>query len=305
MARRRYELSASGIDDGRMGLSTDPWTNGTSQGPGLRIPPIVTGGTDGSGDSPATRPRFLFLLATRKILNPCRLIGMRQGLTIGCPLLADAPRLYALECPVTTPSWCFVDGNVSWHLVYEDNAEPNPHQLTITDTVNWAKDCTDSPSMLYSTFTNTNVGINGEPILYMENLTQYTPPQLQNSWKPVAGDLKCFYDIRFPYASESAWSSFGGSDEQNGIALEMGRRVSLYASILQTNPSTRPASVPAVGPGAPANQAPHGLPPEEAFLSLITNNVNSGEEAPGLAPIYWRVLGSLIFEDEIEVGVRG
>ena len=299
MTRRRYELSASGIDDGRIGLSTDPWSNGVSQGPGLRIPPVLP------QDHPATRPRYLFLLATRKILNPCWLIGMRQGLTIGCVLQADAPVAYPLECPVTTPTWCFVDGNVSWHLVYEDNVEPNPHVLTITDTQNWAKDCSDSPAMLYSTFTNTNVGVNGEPILYMENLTAYTPPQLQNSLKPVAADLKCFYDIRFPYASQGAWRSFGGSGGENGIRLEMGRRVSLYASILQSNPSSRAASVPSVGTGAPHNVAPFGLPPEEAFLSLITNNVNDGEGASAFAPVYWRVLGSLIFEDEIEEGVRG
>jgi hypothetical protein len=300
MARRRFELSASGIDDGRIGLSTDPWTQGASQGPGLRVPPVLP-----SDESPATRQRYLFLLATRKILNPCRLIGMRQGLTIGCVLLADAPVAYPLECPVTTPSWCFVDGNVSWHLVYEDNVEPNPHGPAITDTNNWAKDCSDGPAMLYNTFTNTNVGLNGEPILYMENLTAYTPPQFQNQWKPVAGDLKCFYDIRFPYSSESAWDSFAGGDNEKGIALEMGRRVSLYASILQTNPNIRAACVPAIGAGVPNNQAPNGLPPEEAFLSLITNNVNSGEGGLGNAPVYWRVMGSLIFEDEIETGVRG
>lgn len=290
MTARRFELSASGIDDGRLGLSTDPWTAGAPQGPGLRIPAVLP-----SDAGPATRPRYLFLLATRVILNPCKLIGMRQGLTIGNFLLADQPNNYPLELFVTTPTWNFVDGNVSWHLVYEDNVQPNPHRLTVTDGANWAKDCTDSPSMLYSTFTNTATNINGAPVLYMENLTAYTPPQLQDSWKPVAGDLKCFYDIRFPYSSDHGWESFG----QCGVELEVGRRISLYASVLQSNPSARLPSVAALN-----SQAPAGLPPEEAFLSLMTS-IN-GEEGAAANPIYWRVLGSLIFEDEIaDVGGRG
>lgn len=288
MARRRIELSASGIDDGLLGLSSDPFTQGVPQAPGLRVPSVLT------GDHPPTRPRYLFLLATRKILNTCRLIGIRQGLTIGNFLNADAPSTYPLELFVTSPTWKFVDGNVSWHLVYEDNAQPNPHQLTITDTQNWAKDCSDSPAMLYSTFTNGVVNVNGAPILYMENLTAYTPPQLQNSWKPIAGDLKNFYDLRFPYTGDGAWRAFGGSD--GGIWLEAGRRVSLYASILQTNPATRPNSVPSIA-GPPVAVA-GGLPPEEAFVSLMAQ-LNSGE-ASSLGAQYWRVLGALIFEDEID-----
>jgi len=290
--RRRFELSASGLDEGTIGLSSDPWTAG--QNAGLRIPAVLP------GDTPLNRPRYLFLLATRTILNPCRLIGIRQGLTIGNFLSADWTQLRPLEFFVETPTFRFSDGNVSWHLVYEDNVLPNPHRLTITDAQNWAKDCADGPAMLYSTFTNTVTNVNGAPIAYMQNLTAYTPPQFQNQWRPIAADLKNFYDLKFHYRTNDAWTSFGHGHDGGGIELEVGRRVSLYASVLQTNPETRPADVQLVG-GA----VPFGLPPEEAFITFMLTNAAGGEK-PALPAIYWRVLGSLIFEDEIEdVGGRG
>lgn len=285
MAKRRIELSASGLDVGTIGLSSDPW--GAGQNAGLRIPTVLP------GDTPLNRPRYLFLLATRKIMNPCRLIGMRQGLTIGNVLAADLPNLRPMEFFVETPTFRFSDGNVSWHLVYEDNALPNPHQLTLTDAQNWAKDCADGPAMLYNTFTNTNVNVNGAPIFYSQNLTAYTPPQFQNQWRPVAEDLKNFYDLRFHYRTNDAWTSFGHG---GGIELEVGRRVSLYASVLQTNPATRQADF------ATTSSA---LPPEENFITLMNSN-GGGGEVPALPAIYWRVLGALIFEDDIEdVGGRG
>lgn len=134
--------------------------------------------------------------------------------------------------------------------------------------------------MLYNTFTNATVNVNGAPILYMNTLTAYTPPQFQNSWKPVAGDLKNFYDLKFPYRTDHGWEAFG----REGVELETGRRISLYASILQTNPETRSAGFPV---DDITGEPPNGLPPEESFLSVFPSAV------------YWRVLGSLIFEDEI------
>jgi hypothetical protein len=284
MAKRRFELSASGLDEATIGVSSDPWTSG--QNTGLRIPKVLP------GDTPLNRPRYLFLLATRTILNPCKLIGIRQGLTIGNFLEEDAPNLRPVEFFVTTPNFKFSDGNVSWHLVYEDNVLPNPHELTITDAQNWSKDCADGPAMLYNTFTNTVTNVNGAPIFYMQNLTAYTPPQFQNQWRPVADDLKNFYDLRFPYQSDNAWRAFG-----KGIELEVGRRISLYASVLQTNSDTRQDDLP--------SPAVLGYPPEEAFISFMSTNGGGGEE-PTLGAIYWRVMGGLVFEDEIaDVGGRG
>jgi hypothetical protein len=245
------------------------------------------------GDTGAlTRPRYLFCLATRKIMNPCKLIGIRQGVTIGNLFITDngeePPSAYPLEFFVTTPTFRFVDGNISWHLVYEDNAYPEPHELTITDTNNWAFNVSDGPSMLYRTFTNAIVGPNGEPLDYAVGLTAYSPPQLQGSWKPVADDLKCFYDVRFKYDNGHAWEAFG----EEGINLEVGRRISLYASVLQTNPGARPFGPSEIGV-APNLEAPNGLPPEESFICLMGNLTDGA--------IYWRILGALIFDDEIAV----
>ena len=274
-----------------MGLTSDPWSQGNPQGAGLRIPPILP------GDTTANRPRYLFCLATRKILNDCKLIGIRQGVTIG-NLIVTTPfeepsTFYPLEFFVTTPTWRFMDGNISWHLVYEGNDFPETHHPILTDTNNWAQNVSDSPAMLYRTFANTNVNPNtGAPLDYVNTLTAYTPPQLQLTWEPVAADLKCWYDLRFPYQSDHAWEAFG----EEGINLKRGRRISLYASILQTNPATRVLGVHSIGGAGPpvTIEAPNGLPPEEAFLSL------TGSVAGFAGAIYWRVLGALIFDDQIE-----
>lgn len=293
--KRRYELTATGIDDALIGMSSDPWSQGAPQAEGLRVPPVVEG-AHGIID----RPRFLFCLATRVIMKPCRLVGIRQGVTIGMDLANGTPPFRPIELFVTTPSFKFSDGNISWHLVYEDNARPTPHELDIRNTNNWMFEVSDGPAMLYETFTNGVVGPNGDPLLYMRNLTAYTPPQLQLTWKPVAEDLKCFYGLRFPYMEGHAWADLGG---EGGIELEVGRRVSLYASVLQSNPATRPADVAPTLVGG-VKSAPQGIPPEEAFISVL--DIAAGGELPAVGPVYWRVMGGLVFEDYLgEATVEG
>jgi hypothetical protein len=279
LAKRLFELSASGIDDQLVGMSSSPW-GGTPEGAGLRIPPVPT--TD-TGD-PALRPRYLFCLATRTTHAPTTLIGCRQGLTLGCDLNeGDAP-FRPIELQVTTPDWKFVDGNVSWHIVKERNARPR-NQRPLTDTQNWSQTWSDGPAMLYQTFTNAFVNANGAPVLYMRGLETYTPPPTQGVWLPVAEDLKSFYDIRFPQTASQAWNAFGP-----GIPIETGERITFYASVLQTNPATRSTNTDFFNDT--------GLPPEEAFLQILTPT--AGEPPPlQYAPVYWRIFGSLIFADEV------
>jgi hypothetical protein len=279
----RFELSASGIDDGRIGMTSDPW-GAPAQGPGLRIPPVLPSDT---GDV-SKRARYLFCLATRTYSAPTHLIGARQGLTIGCDSNLGTPPVRPCELQVTTPGFCFVDGNVSWHIVKERNDRPQ-NKRPVTDTQNWCHVWSNGPAMLYETFTNAVVNANGAPLIYSAGLTAYTPPLVQGVWLPLGEDLKSFYDIRFPQDSSEAWSAFG----PDGFYIEPGARVSFYASVLQTNPSTRGNLAKA----AVAAGAPYGLPPEEAFITLMTP---TGAEAPiQFSPVFWRIYGSLIFEDEI------
>jgi hypothetical protein len=281
--KRRFELSASGIDESLVGMTSDPWSQGMPQSVGLRIPAVLPSDT---GDV-SKRPRYFFCLATRVAQKPFKVIGCRQGLTLGVDLsLITGEGLYQpLEFPVSTPDFKFPDGNVSWHIVLEKNSRPR-NQKPQTDGTNWSFGWADGPAMLYDTFTNTVVGPTGAPLLYMENLTAYTPPKLSNTWKPIAGDLKSFYDIRFPQDSNQAWSAFG----PEGINVDIGTRVSFYATVLQTRPASNYQLAP--------DPIPLGTPPEWAFVSSYT--AESGGEVPVIVgPNYWRIFGSLIFEDEI------
>ena len=282
--KRRFELSASGIDEALVGMTSDPWSQGAPQAPGLRIPAVLP---SDEGDV-SKRPRYFFCLATRTAEAPFKVIGCRQGLTLGVNLAAvnGEPGYQPLEFAVETPDFRFPDGNVSWHIVLERNARPR-NQKPLTDTNNWSYGWADGPAMLYDTFTNTNIGLNGQPLLYMAGLTAYTPPKLSNSWKPIAADLKSFYDIRFPQTSAQAWNAFG-----EGIVVGIGTRVSLYATVLQTRPATG-FQLGIQNSGDPIN----GTPPEWAFVTGYT--VAGSEEAPTIGPNYWRIFGSLIFEDEV------
>lgn len=277
--KRRFEISASGIDNALQGISSDPFgQSGTPQAAGLRIPPVLPSDT-----GPTTRPRYLFCLATRRMVKPCRLIGVRQGLTIGCDInVLTGPPLKIIELNVTTPNFQFTDGNVSWHLVREPNGRPTQRRPA-TDTNNWAFDFSDDAAMLYESFANSSTTPSGAPFFYFEGLTAYVPPQVTGRFKPVEEDLFNFPDIRFRWDSDHAWSSVN-------IDLNENDRISLYASVLQTNPATR------VNP-VTTNPPPFGTPPEQAFIAAYSQAA-AGEE-PATGPEYWRVFGALMFEDEI------
>lgn len=285
--KRRFELSTSRLDDALIGMSSDPFGGGGPQSVGLRIPPVLPGDT-----GPLTRPRYLFCLATRVITKEgCKLIGCRQGLTIGLDINAGQAPFAPLELVVTAPNFHFIDGDVSWHLVVERNSKPgNQNSRPMTDAQNWAHDYADDSAMLYHTFTNGIVDPNtGAPILYMRGLTAYTPPSLQGGWAPLdgGGDLKCFYDLKFEWTSSHAWEAFG----HQGLCLPTGSRISFYASVLQSDPNSVARQTLIPSPVLP------GTPPEAAFIRSY--NTAAGPESPARGPIYWRVAGALVFEDEV------
>jgi hypothetical protein len=281
MMKRRYEIATSGADEGLQTLSSDPFNGNSPSFTGLRIPSFV--------NSPTTR--YLALLSTRVTHTKVRVCGIRQGLEIGMNI---GPALgLAVERPVsllvTTPTFRFSDGaNVSWHLVREPMARRTT-QRPLSETASWAYQTSDTPAFLYSTFTSSAVDpATGAPINYPLNLTSYAPPTYPFDWQPIAG-LRSINDIRFPWTSEEAWEGVGQDVEANW-------RVSLYASILQTNAATRPGNV--FGAGIATDGSAMGGPPEEDFIYKYT--FPGGEEAPTIAPIFWRIYGSILFEDDVE-----
>lgn len=261
MVGRRFEVSTVGIDEALQGLSTDPFGSAFPTTVGLRIPAFI--------NSPSTR--YLFLLATRQVANKevVRVRGIRQYLTIGASAAASVSiPTRPVEFEVVTPSFRFPDGNVSWHLVREppqlvDLQRPN------TDLPSFAFADADQSALLYQSYVQS-----AATGFYMLNLTAYMPPLGRlSTWEPIA-NLGNFHDIRFEWRGDHAW---GALDEYVAGPC----RVSFYASVLQTNPATRPLAVF-------VNPLPPG-PPEELFINSMSTE--------SFSVSYWRVAGSLIFED--------
>lgn len=277
---RRFEVSTRGVDESLQGITSDPYGSAPPTGFALRIPPAL---------SIAVQPRYEFCLATRVLQGKTRVRGIRQLLTVGINFpLGGGPLEYPVRMNVQTPFWRFIDGNVSWHLVREP-ATVDSTKLVKTDAQNWTHGVTGKGSaMLYDTFTNTNVDpVTGAPILYFQNLTAYTPPLVNaDRRQPVAGcgNLR---SILYPWNNPQAWDSIEEEIEGNC-------RISLYASLLQTNPLTRPA---ATIPNITTSGYDLGFAiPEEVFLAAYPQPAEGGSTTS--APIYWDIGGAILFEDE-------
>lgn len=275
-SRLRFEVAASGVDDGLQGLSSDPYQAPVASGPGLRVPAFT--------NTPTTR--FLFLLATRQVQRRTRIRGLGQLLTIGTDVASGnegTPPFYPIEWPVTTPSFRFVDGNVSWHLVLE----PNTRNVLTQPTTNSANFCfceADGPALLYQTATygvEYVDGITGAPGCYPVGMEAYTPPTFTRQWQPLGG-LGCFYDLRFPYDAASAWNSL-----DIDVPVESNVRVSLYATVLQTGGNVEFTNDTNITAGA-------ALPPEYEFIYANGTGWPNGV-------YYWRVGGRIMFEDELSI----
>lgn len=282
----RLEVATSGVDEALQGETSDPFTLvGVPTYTGLRVPPVLFAGITPSS-LPISQPRYLFTLASLTFQGNVRLMGLRQGLTIGIDAAKGTPPERPLECFVKTPTFRFVDGNVSWHLIVD--RQPSPPQQVATDTQNWRFRQSDSPAMLYETFTNTTLQPDGAPVLYNVGLTAYTPPAtpMGAKWEGVSG-MGNMKSLEFPWQSADPWKCFG----DRGIEVTGGGRLSLMASVLQTNPNTRGA--PTLVPTSLSSNAA----PEECFVQDFTSTV--GEEL-NIGPNYWRIMGALLVEMEVE-----
>ena len=235
---------------------------------------------------PPNQPRYLFLLDSRIIGNTKTVVrGIRQGLTIGINQSSSEAQSLIYEFPVTSPWWRFPDGNVSWHLVREpnDTLQINHPERNRRASANWCYLESNTPAMLFQDFTNSNVNPStGAPLFYNVGLTAYTPPTFSASrYKPVGnlGNMKGIYYPWEPHSDNCLYFPVSGP-----------AKISLYASVLQTNPLTRlqPESLTA------ADVISGGISNEDAF---VFNFTSGGGESPLLSPIYWRIFGSILFDD--------
>lgn len=269
----RVEVSTQGIDDAFQGLSTDPMGARVAQGTGLRIPTLPSSSTGGA--------RYLFRLATRTVSAPTRIRGIRQYATLGGTVTRGGEEvpttIQAVEFPITTPNFYLTDGNISWHLVSEPNSSPviTLNNNPVRGATNLSQGDDGSSALLY-TFPPTAWSV-PQPAYYFNNMTAYAPPEFQRDWQPIGG-LGVFHDFRFPWDASQAWHSL-----DIPLCIHAERRISLYASVLQTA-----GAIPVGGSGM--------LGPENDFIDAWSNLTASGTTFSAIQ--FWKVAGSIIFEDE-------
>jgi hypothetical protein len=273
---KAWEVSASGVDETLQGLTSDAYGGAQIGAPpalasGLRVPAL------------ASPNRYLFQLATIDVdaCEAVHLIGWRQFVSIGINLASGAAPSLPIEMQVTSPYWKFLDGNWSFHLVAEPHGGGTSGMPTAA---NFSPGRSKGSALLYdpaqTTFSAGAVDSNGNPFYYQIGMTAYAPPAgISSRWEDVVG-LSNVHDIRAPWLGSPVWHSLD-------VEVEGPRRLALYASVLQTNPSTRPAVT--YPTGTPDNVTT----PEEYFVSKYTQIFDNGNDGP----IIWRVGGSLIVED--------
>lgn len=152
----------------------------------------------------------------------CVIRSIQQLLTIGAQLdVGDEqdPTQYPLEIPVTDPTWCFPDGNVSWHLRIVE-----PHTAPAT---------TLSPTVFGPPYSAERFGLTPAILTIVQPIpavAAYLPLNGGYPYGAPAMGLGTFYDVRFPW----------GQRQQHLNLREDGMcQVVMYASVFQTDPDTR------------------------------------------------------------------
>lgn len=273
--RARTEGWSEGIDELLQLTGSDPY-DGT-QFTGLRVPTLPT--VD-------QKHRYLFMLDAFTLGEGARarITGYRQLVTIGLTQTGSstAPRL--VEQVVESPVFRFQDGNVSWHLRRIDPTnldrlrtfaatpailQTSGIQIGPLRAPNLAFRMSNTPALLYTT-PGTTLGMSG----FYFDLAAYTPPNLGRPYGQPVGHLGTFHDLRTGWRTHGAWPN------SLQIDCEGPGMWALFASVRQTNPSTRVALI------APAVSSFYscGLSCEEQFLLNFPT------------AIYWRVAGSLIVQ---------
>jgi hypothetical protein len=256
--RKRFEIASAGIDEELQFVGGDPYGGVSSVG--LRVPPLP---------SPLGVPtgRYLFNLASFTLAEAeqARIIGMRLFWTLG--LKAGNGRF--IEQLVTSPFFKLPDGNVSWHMhTWGPGQIPIPTRGP-NNLDNFKFLMSDTPALLYKA-----AGISTLPGFYI-GIPTYTAPNGGRPWgTPLTSEQGTFYDLRAPWNAAGAWRA-------TDIPLEGAGGYGIFASVAQTNASTRLPVVP------PATFFPNGLSDEEQFLLNFPT------------AIIWRVAASLIVEQDL------
>lgn len=258
MRGTRRELSTVGFDQDLQLIGSDPYHSPYYLGQIIPATPAPAGA------------RYLYMLSFTSLNagEKQRLVGIRQLLTIAQYIAeGDGPdaKNYPLELEIESPFWKFPDGNVSWHL-----RRVAPGKVTTNNAGN-----AEGLQFRYGS----------TPCLLFETPPSlgYVPPnggQPMGNALPEVPDLATFHDLRFPYRSSQTWSELD-------IEIEGPCDIVLYASVLQTNPSTRATyTIPDTFIGSTV------IPKETSFTA--TNG-------PAPSAVYKRIAGNMVFENPNQI----
>lgn len=226
--RHLIEVSSTAHDPDFNGVGSSPWTGDT----GNTAVPVPAAATTSQNN------RYLFRLCGIEIPGGRSMVikGLRQLATIRAPTRDENNLLLTVEREVVSPFWHFLDGNISWHLRWQqERFAPYPNAAAVAPTPG------TSPQMLGY----------GTALLYRTTIVPYTA--LANGIPPGGpmADLGTWRDMRFPWGNTD-WS-------MNHVVRGPGAIV-LYASVHQTSTTNRP-----LYPDA------NGMRPEDRFISEFQN----------------------------------
>lgn len=268
-SRSRFEVASYGFDPDLCCLGSD--ADGSLNAAGLRVPLLAT-------SSRATR--YLFQCCTVRLTNePIWLVGMAEMLTIYEDTAAGTPPIAPVEKFIGRggagdPRWHFTDATVSFHLRHVRSVPrfpPSASSALASESFAW-RWSGSAPALVFetATFAAANLDANGHPDNYTA-LTGYTPPWGGSPPGVDVGGFGTFNSIEHPWDDPSA-------QEIEPIEVRGPGALVLYASVWQTNPSTRAAIV-----------VPAGFPidPELPEVGFVADFASA---------IYGRVGGKLVME---------
>lgn len=264
---RRFDriiVSTSNRDPAKAVVGSSPFLGDVSS-LGIILPPDPTLAID------TQRHRYLVRLCGIQIGPDCLAIirSVRQYLTIATEIeIEQGGPYYLYEMEVNSPSWNFVDGNISWHILKRTPSKSikGGAATAISSVGNppgYSPDIRGIASgVLYHTLP-TSV----DPLS-----AGYQPP---NGGEPPGKGIENFStwkDLRF------SWRNFNNISD-TGVAIRGPGDICMYASVCQTNPETR------VNPPAVAEGFPYWLIKEDQFVYAYQNSAR-----------YYRIAGELVID---------